>query len=410
MASNAASIINFGASNSVIGDWTYSVVPLASPGYLPLNSASNQYLISSYPTLATYFGGAGSTVAYSAAAITLPNAQWWGVEYGNGVWIALLQSSGVQSLYRSTNEGSSWSVVAGVPAGSYTYSVKYGNGVWIATYGAFYYRSTDDGVTWVKNPWPAALGSPTRLGFGNTVWVANGGVFGRSFDGGLTWLTGSTNPTGFSVQNIVYGGGVFVATGTSSSLGLGTYSITSGDFGATWSSSPVTIVSGINLTNGGGYGPTLAFGNGVFVVVGYNFDGTGYYTYSALYTSSNYGVTWTGRSIAAASWSSIAFSNNLFLAVAGNIPPNQPNASGVTSSTAAVSSPDGLTWTARVLPSSQRWSTIGGNNLGKFMALSGDNSYTSTAGALISFSATRTTFGLPVVSTIMGTTAYVKAT
>ena len=405
----ALSSFNTSTGGLAIGDWINSPRPLAAPEYLPLNSFTTRYLNASYPTLASYYGNPGSTIAYSAAAITLPNLGWTHIEYGATAWIALQANTGLTQLYRSTNDGTTWTVISTVPAGAAIVSLKYGNGIWIALGGsAGYFRSTDDGLTWRKSTFPTAIGTPTRIAYGANVWVAVGGTLpARSLDGGVTWITGSALPSGLSATNMAYGDGVFIVSGYASSLGLVTGVSRSVDFGATWS--PVTTIVGILLANGG-YGTNMAFGNGVFVTVGYNFDGTGYYTFSALYTSSDYGVTWTGRSIAAASWAGVTFSNNLFLAVAGNIVPNQPNASGVTSSTAAVSSPDGVTWTARVLPSSQRWCQVAGNNAGKFIAISGDYSYTSTAGALIDFGATSTTFALPVITPVFGTQTFMKAT
>lgn len=400
----ALSNLNTSTSALAIGDWINSPRPLAAPEYLPLNSFTTRYLNASYPTLASYYGNPGSTIAYSAAAITLPNLGWEHIEYGSAAWIAVQNNTGSTQLYRSTNDGTTWTVISGVPTGSNITQLKYGNGVWIALGSSTaYYRSLDDGLTWVRSTFPTAIGTPSRIAYGANVWVAVGGTLSaRSLDNGVTWIAGTALPSSLGAHDIAYGDGVFVVNGYAGGFGITTQVTRSTDFGATWSA--LTQLAGILLHNSG-HGNTLAFGNGVFVAVGYNFDGTGFYTYGALHTSSDYGVTWTSRSIATQSWAGVTFSNNLFLAVSGNMD-NQ----ATTPSTAAVSSPDGITWTARVLPSAQRWCGVAGNNAGKFMVVSGDYSYPSTAGSLISFAATSTTFALPVITPVFGTQTFMKAT
>ena len=96
------------------------------------------------------------------------------------------------------------------------------------------------------------------------------------------------------------------------------------------------------------------------------------------------------------SWSSVAFGNGSFVAVASG-------------STTAATSTDGITWTSRTMPSAVSWSEViygGMPGVQNFVAVA----YTTTTAATIAYSVAQTTFTIPVISPITGTTAYVKAT
>ena len=128
-----------------------------------------------------------------------------------------------------------------------------------------------------------------------------------------------------------------------------------------------------------------AFGNGVFVAIAYN--GT------VAATSTN-GIDWTARTLpASAFWYYIAYGNNSFLAIAYN-------------GTVAATSPDGITWTSRTLPSASPWGYIA-FGAGKFAVIAGVTA--STVAATIDYAINATSFVLPNVQTLTGTTAYIKA-
>ena len=67
---------------------------------------------------------------------------------------------------------------------------------------------------------------------------------------------------------------------------------------------------------------------------------------SSIAATSPNGITWTQRVLpVSAYWRSVTYGNNTFVAVASN-------------STIAVTSPDGITWTQRVLPASVGWQSV----------------------------------------------------
>lgn len=109
---------------------------------------------------------------------------------------------------------------------------------------------------------------------------------------------------------------------------------------------------------GGGWIST-AYGNGVFVAVGFN---------SSNAASSTDGITWTTRTLPSISnWYGVAFGNGVFVAVS-------------TSATAMVAtSTDGITWTQRTTPLGSNYSVCFGD--GKFVTVgNGGGSMVSTDG------------------------------
>ena len=157
------------------------------------------------------------------------------------------------------------------------------------------------------------------------------------------------------IRGVVYGNGIFVATGSSSRL----YSFN----GINWT---VPTVTGWQCDK-------IAFNNGLFV-------GIGYATISGIptafaYTSTD-GLTWTSRTPAAALWwREIVFGNGLFVAVSRTGTGNR-----------VMTSPDGITWTSRTTPMDANFTGIAYGN-GVFVAVSeggigvtGGNVMTSTNG------------------------------
>jgi hypothetical protein len=161
--------------------------------------------------------------------------------------------------------------------------------------------------------------------------------------------------SGSLIRGVVYGNGIFIATGASSRL----YSFD----GINWT---VPSVSGWQCDK-------IAFGNDLFV-------GVGFATVSGVptayaYTSTD-GLTWTSRTPAAALWwREIVFGNDLFVAVSRSGTGNR-----------VMTSTDGINWNSRSTPMDANFTGIAYGN-GVFVAVSegglgvtGGNVMTSTDG------------------------------
>lgn len=173
------------------------------------------------------------------------------VTYGNGVLIA----SAGQTLWRSTDDGHTWTeVLSTVRAyGEITYA---GGGVWGAVLqvssGQGVVRSTNDGLTWgapIVFPTPAPQAPSGLASNGAGTWVAGGG-FGsgttthqvmRSTDNGLTWAPVAQSLGTFF--RIIWDGSQFVAScRTTASSGANAGVATSPD-GSVWTQTQISAVN-----------------------------------------------------------------------------------------------------------------------------------------------------------------------
>ena len=91
-------------------------------------------------------------------------------------------------------------------------------------------------------------------------------------------------------------------------------------------------------------------------------------TASSVGATSPDGITWTQRTLPSATWSSIAWNGSVFCAVAGDS----------ALSTIAATSPDGITWTSRTLPASTYWDGIAWNGT-VFCAVAGGSTIAATS-------------------------------
>jgi hypothetical protein len=182
---------------------------------------------------------------------------------------------------------------------------------------------------------------------------------------GSTWTAG-TAATPTDLVSITYGNGVYVAVGAASavssttgtswtsrtipSLGAGTYSdvtFGNGTFVAIATGSNATAVSsnGSSWSAGGTMPSTttwthIAYGNGRFVAIASSSRAVAY--------SLNKGATWIAASVGLPSsqnWTSIGYGQGLFFAIAAG-------------TAVCATSPDGINWTERAMPSSSNWSDV----------------------------------------------------
>lgn len=178
--------------------------------------------------------------------------------YGNGAHVAVAGNT----LYRSTNDGVSWTQVdANIRAyGSVLYA---GGGVWgVAVQNAnTIYRSTDNGVTWGAVAAPRSSYGLASNGAGT--WVLGGGsgqgvgtaFYARSTDNGLTWSEPGLTSTG-TFFRIIWDGVKFVAScRTAASSGNNAGVAVSTDLGQTWTQTQLSAVN--NYIFGLNYDPTL---------------------------------------------------------------------------------------------------------------------------------------------------------
>ncbi len=163
--------------------------------------------------------------------------------------------------------------------------------------------------------WQAASPSAAFRGmaFGNNIFVGAFSLLYYSSDG-ITW---NTVPTGFSVEYVTFGNGLFVAVGYANVSGVLTSFIATSPNGINWTARTPSEAMWFQ---------DIAFGNGLFVAVAR--AGT-----NRIMTSPD-GITWTSRTTAITpTFTGVAYGNGIWVAVCDTSP-------GGTTFT----SYDGLTW------------------------------------------------------------------
>lgn len=223
------------------------IVPTSSDSVLRSTTGS------SYTAIAL---GQSSKTPRMTAVVNKPGTSTW--------WIAGSLSNGTRSVsvFKSTDDGLTWdsgTIVSGVQDRSsnatpgvdaYLYGgvdLAYRDGVLLLG-GLQIARSTDDGATWSIQPSPLIEVARFSLDQG-TVWIAVGSslypsrtantystdatTIVYSLDQGLTWTAA---PTGFTMNayEIVYGFGVWIATGLNWSGGSFRGSVAYSFDGLTW--------------------------------------------------------------------------------------------------------------------------------------------------------------------------------
>ena len=192
-------------------------------------------------------------------------AQWEKVaDYNVGVGVMAVHGStvflygyqGQQYVYRSSDNGITWTNIANKFPDRVLCIHGHGNYIFVIGIG-FFYESTDDGVTWSSK---ATSGIPTSLAFGSLVSdgttlyaLSNRNVVIKSTDNGSTWTQITINYS----QAQVYGFD-FAASGNKMvfcAVNLGSFISTDG--GVNWTlKNPKIIIGSVHTVNGEIYGST----------------------------------------------------------------------------------------------------------------------------------------------------------
>ena len=179
----------------------------------------------------------------------------------------------------------------------------------------------------------------TSVDFVNQTWIRGAYNYGTSFTYSTSkdLINWNTLFFGTSIKwgptAIAYGNGIYVIVGSS----FTSASQTTQNF---FSTDLISFTSSANLP-AQAYWTSVAYGNSNFVAVSYGKNGFSN-TSNVAATSTN-GITWTSRTIPAGNYQKVIYANGLFVA--------STSADGSASSLYSTST-DGITWTARTLPSS----------------------------------------------------------
>lgn len=397
---NAANLVNFGGSALAVGDWTYSLYALSAPSYLPLTSNFTTYSIASYPTLSNLIVTPVTPVSYVATSRSFSTflSSNAGCVYGAGLFVAFAGCGSINVLFAT----------AAASAAMFT---------------------SPDAITWTARTVPGTYWS--AMTYGNNKFVAvtsprdalggtNSGTSGFYSPDGINW-TGFTLPFSGNYSGVAYGGNTYVAVATSAGTASSSAQYATSIDGVNWTTRTIANGSYYAVVFGGDtflafasngfcyastdYGLTFvqknntalpiivtsaAYGNGTFVAVSTSM--------TSAYSSSDGGETWTARTLPSfpggTGSGGVTYANNNFVLTCH----------GGGSTVFIYTSPDGVTWTQRSLINGNRWSGIAFG--GGVFAVTSPN---ITPNSVV-YATAATTFNLPKVQPVIGTTAYVKAT
>jgi len=300
---------------------------------------------------------------------------------------------------------------------SYTGSGWNGRFVATSNAGDNVVSSSIDGVTWVQTTLPNTAGAATTpwiLGHGNNKFVAlrQGTPVGATSGDGKTWLA-VTLPVSGEWTDITHGNGTFVAVSRT-----GNHAIYSTDDGATWTRVALpdvvadsTIGDWVGIrygknkfvaicrsTNGAaystdgitwvGYNDTMPNDSSISDWVGLAYGNGRWVAVSELKSSAMWstdGINWTVLSLptqdgsTAHRWTAIKYGQGVFMAVGDTGGRDTFGDPSLYPTDFAITSEDGIVWTARTLATQQSWTSVAFGNPGgnpQWLAIaSGTNIY-----------------------------------
>lgn len=209
----------------------------------------------------------------SPFAATNPNT--WSIAYGDGLFVAGADTGyGSAAQIATSPDGMAWTPRGdgGFGEGEIT-DIAYGNGLWVAigtTYGSNMSRlaTSPDGIMWTERPTPFGTGIyATAVAYGDGTWVVSG--LGGHLASTSDPVSGSwtSRASGFGttpINDVAFADGKWLAVGwTESGAGAGTKYAVSTD-AASWSEA--TFPGSTQYTGAS----AIAYGHGEWVVLAYN--------------------------------------------------------------------------------------------------------------------------------------------
>lgn len=226
-----------------------SVIPMSQTANLVTLNGSD-YLKTGVLAASGSYTSAPLQNVFSDTTKSITSGNWVAVASGGGITVAIAGGSATCQI--SYDNGYTWSPIT-VPNAGYN-AICYGNGQFVAVGNSVCATSTD-GVNWTAQTiaaqdWRAIVYDGT-----NYVSIANSTTVGTYSANGTSW-SASSLPSSLSWASLCFGNGLILAThsGTVSSA-----CASSADHGVTWSSRTLSIAYNNYVGN-------CAFGNGVFVV------------------------------------------------------------------------------------------------------------------------------------------------
>ncbi len=316
-------------------------------------------------------------------------SQWSVVTYGNSLFVALSWDGTIMT----SPDGITWTTRTPLVTQSSWHGIVYAEGLFVAVgNGTALAMTSPDGITWTERTAPADNWESVThtghtfvavaCGIGNASCnTTAGGNRVMTSPDGITW-TGTPATEANRWMEVVYGNGMLVAvsdTGTNRVMTSNSGSLAGGVvFENNASTSDLTITASTTVdapalmsiagdyTNDG----TIDWGTGTTTLTGNDQTLTGALSSDSAFnnlvvkvssgSNAEGGTTWTSSNVSTQGWYSVTYGEGLFVAVAYD------------GDDQIITSPDGITWTARSTPgNNQTWLGVTYGN-GTFVAVSQD--------------------------------------
>jgi hypothetical protein len=298
-------------------------------------------------------------------------------------WIAVASSSDGSKLIAggfgliygiSTNSGSTWITNTQPQMGSTYYgswssvAISADGTTYVGTIGNVIWVSTNSGIAWLSNNVPSAsfFVSVVALSADGSKMVAGAGAYGGSPSGiyistnsGVTWAQ-TTAPTNNWTSVASSADGTKLVAAAMNSEGGFIYA--SMDSGLTWT------LTGAPTNNSWATVASSADGSKLVAASGYVFiPALSYGGYGGVYTSTNFGMSWTSNNVPDAQWQSVAASADGTKLVAVALEPFGLICSSTNS---------GASWVSNSAPNESWYSVASSADGNKLMAAAlGDQSF-----------------------------------
>ena len=241
--------------------WTFRSTGIAT-GWSGLGYGNGLFILNGGTS--TTIGIATSTdgITWTARSSGAPSGGWYDVAYGNGLWVAIANTTSTTAGIATSPDGITWTFRTTTAPGGVWRGIAYGNGLWVATAlttsTSSAIATSSNGTTWTFTTTPASAANWAYVAYGNGVWVATlattsttAGIATSS--NGTTWTFTTTTAPGGSWLKVSFGNGLFVAVAgtTSTTAGVATSSN-----GTAWTFRTTTAPGGNwNWSYAGGDGP-----------------------------------------------------------------------------------------------------------------------------------------------------------
>ena len=270
---------------------------------------------------------------------------WRSVCYGDGMFVAVAYT-GDSDRVMTSPDGITWTSQSGAINSSNWAAVCYGDGLFVVVGNSGAVMTSPDGINWTSrissdnNNWHSVCYSEELGLFVAASYTNTGNQIMTSSDG-IEWI-GRNVYTTTNIQSICYGNGKFVTVGNNATNSDG---MSNSYDGINWSRGS-TGNDGLNWTS-------VCYGDGIFVAVAavsLTLDNDHRVMRSA-------GGAWINQlNTILSNWRSVCYGDGLFVVVADS------------GTNRIMISPDGLTWTAKNVGTSNQWQSVCYGN-GKFVAV-----------------------------------------